>query len=46
MAEQPYKHGEMNIEDQQKTFDGFVRWAVRIGAVCIAVILFLAIYAQ
>ena len=41
MAE--YKHGEMDIEVQEKTFAGFVKW-VTTGAVCvIAFLIFLAI---
>lgn len=46
MADNGYKHGEMDITTHQKTFEGFMRWSVRIGIVCILVILFLAIYAS
>lgn len=46
MAENNYKHGEMEISDQEKTFDGFVRWSVRVGAISIGIIIFLAIFAS
>jgi small-conductance mechanosensitive channel len=45
MADNDYKHGEMNITEQEKTFDGFMRYVVNIGIVCIAIIIFLAIFA-
>ena len=39
-----YKHGEMNIEVQEKTFAGFIK-AVSWGAgISIAVLIFLAIF--
>lgn len=38
-----YKHGEMDIEVQEKTFDGFVK-TVTYGAVgCILFLIFLAL---
>lgn len=46
MADDTYKHGEMDITAQEKTFDGFMRWVVRIGLVCIGVVIFLALFAQ
>jgi len=45
MADDDYKHGEMDIKDQEKTFSGFMRWSVNIAIVCIVIILFLAIFA-
>jgi hypothetical protein len=42
MAE--YKHGSMDVTEQEKTFDGFVRWSVRIAAVSIGILIFLAIF--
>ena len=39
-----YKPGEMDIRDHEKTFEGFVRWSVRVAIVCIAVLIFLAIF--
>ncbi len=41
MAE--YQPGEMDIREQQKTFDGFVRWSVRIGVFAIVVLIFMAL---
>ena len=42
MAE--YKHGSMDITEHEKTFDGFVRWSVRVAAVSIGILIFLAIF--
>ena len=42
MAE--YKHGSMDITEQEKTFDGFLRWSVRVAAVAIGILIFLAIF--
>jgi hypothetical protein len=39
MADDDYKHGEMDISAQEKTFDGFMRYVVNIGIVCIAIII-------
>jgi hypothetical protein len=33
MADDDYKHGEMDITAQEKTFDGFMRYVVNIGIV-------------
>lgn len=46
MAENDYKHGEMNTDVQEKTFNGFMRWVTNIGIVCIVIVIFLAIFAQ
>jgi len=46
MAQNAHKPGEMDITEQEKTFAGFMRWTVNIGIVCIAIILFLAIFAR
>ncbi|EAQ27252.1 MULTISPECIES: aa3-type cytochrome c oxidase subunit IV [unclassified Roseovarius] len=40
MAE--HKHGDMNIDVQEKTFDGFIKWVTYTAVVCIAVLLFIA----
>jgi hypothetical protein len=45
MADNDYKHGEMDITEQEKTFDGFMKWTVNIGIFCIMVVIFLAIFA-
>lgn len=42
MAE--HQHGSMDITEQEKTFDGFVRWSVRVAAFSIGVIIFLAVF--
>jgi hypothetical protein len=34
----------MDITEQEKTFDGFVRWSVRVAAVSIGILIFLAIF--
>lgn len=41
MAE--HKHGEMNVEVQEKTFEGFIRFTVWSVVVIIGVLLFLAL---
>ncbi len=46
MADDQHKHGEMDITEQEKTFDGFMKWTINIGIVCIAVVIFLAIFAR
>ncbi len=40
MAE--HKHGEMNTDVQEKTFEGFIKWVTYTAVVCIAVLLFIA----
>lgn len=42
MAE--YKPGSMDITEQEKTFEGFVRWSVRVAVASILVLIFLAIF--
>lgn len=37
-------HGEMNVTAQESTFNGFVRWVIRIAAISIAILVFLAIF--
>jgi fumarate reductase subunit C len=41
MAE--YKHGSMNIKTQEKTFEGFVRFATRSVIVIICILIFMAL---
>jgi hypothetical protein len=41
MAE--HKHGEMNTEVQEKTFEGFVRFTVWSVVVIIGILLFMAL---
>lgn len=46
MAKKAHKHGSMDISDQEKTFDGFMRWTINIGIFCIGVVIFLALFAR
>ncbi|WP_299969840.1 aa3-type cytochrome c oxidase subunit IV [uncultured Roseobacter sp.] len=39
-----HKHGEMNVETQEKTFDGFMQWTTRTVIVIIAIIVLMAIF--
>ncbi len=39
-----YKHGEMDITVQEKTFDGFIKFATWSVVVIIGIILFMAIF--
>ena len=40
-----HKHGEMDITEQEKTFDGFVRWSINVSAVAILIVIGLALFA-
>lgn len=42
MAE--HKHGSMDTAEQEKTFDGFMRWSVRVTVFSIGILIFLAIF--
>ncbi|WP_095588349.1 aa3-type cytochrome c oxidase subunit IV [Actibacterium ureilyticum] len=42
MAE--HKQGSMNIEEQEKTFDGFIKFVTYGAALSIGVLLFMAIF--
>ncbi len=42
MAE--HKHGEMDTTDQEKTFEGFMRWSRNVAIVSILILIFLAIF--
>ena len=46
MADNGYKHGEMDITEQEKTFAAFMRWSINIGLASIAVLIFLALFAR
>jgi len=39
-----HKHGSMDTSVQQKTFDGFITWSVRIAAVSVGILVFLAVF--
>ena len=42
MAE--HEHGTMDISNQEKVFEGFIKWCVGVGVASIAVLIFLAIF--
>ena len=42
MADQ--KHGDMDIEEQEKTFDGFMRWTMRTVIAIIVLFIWMAIF--
>lgn len=39
-----HTHGEMSVVSQQNTFDGFIRWSIRVATLSIAILVFLAIF--
>ncbi|GLQ35898.1 hypothetical protein GCM10007939_21820 [Amylibacter marinus] len=39
-----HEHGSMNIESQEATFAGFVRWSIGICVASAAVLIFMAIF--
>lgn len=39
-----HKHGEMNITEQEKTFDGFLKWSARVAMASIFVLILLALF--
>jgi len=41
MAE--HEHGKMDTTEQEKTFNGFVRWSVWGSAISIGILIFLAL---
>ncbi|GGL99383.1 hypothetical protein GCM10011534_21540 [Pseudooceanicola nanhaiensis] len=42
MAE--HKHGEMDITEQEKTFDGFIKVSTYVAVFSVLVLIFLAIF--
>ena len=38
-----YKHGSMDISEQEKTFDGFIKMVTRGAILKIAVLIFMAL---
>lgn len=46
MADHQHKQGDMDITEQEKTFAGFMRMSVNVGIICIAIVVFLAIFAR
>lgn len=39
-----HKHGEMEIEAQEKTFDGFMKWTTRTVIVILLLLVWMAIF--
>jgi hypothetical protein len=39
-----HQHGQMDITENVKTFEGFIRWSIRVAIAVIAVLIFLAIF--
>jgi len=39
-----YKHGEMDVNSHERTFNGFVTWVKNVSILCIVVLIFLAIF--
>lgn len=39
-----HKHGEMDITEQEKTFEGFVKVSIWVAGISIGVLLFLAVF--
>ncbi|KNG92579.1 aa3-type cytochrome c oxidase subunit IV [Pseudaestuariivita atlantica] len=35
-----HKHGEMDITEQEKTFEGFVKWSMWVAVVSVGLIIF------
>ena len=40
-----YKHGEMDITEQEKTFGGFMRMSTNVAIISIVIVIGLAIFA-
>lgn len=38
-----HEHGSMNIDEQVKTYNGFIKASAYVIVICIAVLIFLAI---
>ena len=39
-----HKHGEMNITDQEKTFEGFLKWSIRVAMFSIFILILFALF--
>lgn len=39
-----HKHGSMDTSVQERTFEGFITWSVRVAAVSIGILVFLAVF--
>lgn len=40
-----HKPGEMDITEQEKTFDGFMKWSTNVAIISILIVIGLAIFA-
>lgn len=38
-----HEHGKMDIQAQEKTFDGFIRMAVWVAGISIAILIFMGL---
>lgn len=46
MADQDdYKHGEMDVSTQEKTFEGFMKYSTNVAIACIVIVIGLALFA-
>lgn len=43
MADHDHETGKMDISEQEKTFNGFISLSVKGAAICIGVLIFLAL---
>lgn len=43
MSDQAHVHGQMDVEEHEKTFEGFIRMATRAAILAIVVLIFLAL---
>lgn len=39
-----FEPGTMDIREQEKTYQGFIRWSIRISIFTIGVLIFLALF--
>lgn len=39
-----HKHGEMDITDQERTFQGFIDMSIRVVVISLTIVVFLAIF--
>lgn len=42
MADQQHEHGTMNIEVQEKTFVGFIKWSAYVATAAVVALILLA----
>ena len=43
MAEQKHEHGTMDVTEQEKTFEGFIRWSAYTIVLCFLILIFMAL---